>query len=169
MVEYFVFNPQNFTTDGIAQMNKEIEDSGRYITTIIDPHIKVSDDYFVYKDGEEMEKNATADGSIANIFVRNSTGDAEYEAICWPGMSVWFDFLNTNAQNYWSSLFSYENFVGSSHIYHVWNDMNEPSVFSDDSKTEGKTLPTDTKHVRANGEVVEHREFHNAYGATQQR
>lgn len=43
--------------------------------------------------------------------------------------------------------------------------MNEPSVFSEVSKT----IPTTAKHVRANGEKVEHREFHNAYGATQQR
>jgi len=44
--------------------------------------------------------------------------------------------------------------------------MNEPAVFND---TTFKTMPLDNKHVRANGELVEHREFHNAYGATQQR
>lgn len=43
--------------------------------------------------------------------------------------------------------------------------MNEPSVFSEASKT----IPLDAKHIRASGEQVEHREFHNAYGATQQR
>ena len=43
--------------------------------------------------------------------------------------------------------------------------MNEPSVFS----TESKTIPTTAKHIRANGQEVEHREFHNAYGATQQK
>ena len=49
--EYFRFNPQNFTTTDLAQMNKEVEEAGRYMTTILDPHIKVSDDYFVYSDG----------------------------------------------------------------------------------------------------------------------
>ena len=43
--------------------------------------------------------------------------------------------------------------------------MNEPSVFSEESKT----IPLTAKHIRANGEEVEHREFHNAYGATQQK
>lgn len=43
--------------------------------------------------------------------------------------------------------------------------MNEPSVFSEESKT----IPMTAKHRRANGEKVEHREFHNAYGATQQK
>lgn len=40
--------------------------------------------------------------------------------------------------------------------------MNEPSVFSESTKT----VPVTAKHVRSNGEMVEHREFHNAYGAT---
>ena len=37
-------------------MNKEVEEAGRYMTTILDPHIKVSDDYFVYADGQDLEK-----------------------------------------------------------------------------------------------------------------
>lgn len=32
-------------------MNAQVEDAGRYMTTILDPHIKVADDYFVYADG----------------------------------------------------------------------------------------------------------------------
>jgi hypothetical protein len=35
-------------------MNKEVEESNRYMTTILDPHIKVSDDYFVYAYGQEL-------------------------------------------------------------------------------------------------------------------
>ena len=40
--------------------------------------------------------------------------------------------------------------------------MNEPSVFSESTKT----IPVTAYHVRDNGERVEHRDFHNAYGAT---
>ena len=29
-------------------MNQEVEAAGRYMTAILDPHIKVSDEYFVY-------------------------------------------------------------------------------------------------------------------------
>ena len=49
--EYFKFNPKNFTTEQIDQMNQEIEDAGRRIVVIVDPHIKAADDYFVYSDG----------------------------------------------------------------------------------------------------------------------
>lgn len=162
--EYFRFNPQNFTTEGLAQMNKEVEEAGRYMTTILDPHIKVSDDYFVYADGQDLEKASTSE-SVNSIFVKTVEGDKDFEGTCWPGNTVWIDFLNENAQEYWSGLYAYDKFVGSTKIYHAWNDMNEPSVFSEESKT----IPTTAKHVRANGEMVEHRDFHNAYGATQQR
>jgi alpha 1,3-glucosidase len=53
--EYFVFNPLNFTTEGIKSMNQEVEDANRRLTVILDPHIKVSEDYFVYKDGIKLE------------------------------------------------------------------------------------------------------------------
>jgi len=43
--------------------------------------------------------------------------------------------------------------------------MNEPSVFS----TPEKTLPGLARHYKADGRVINHRDFHNAYGAIQQR
>lgn len=47
-------------------MNKEVEDEGRYMTVILDPHIKVADDYFVYSDGQELQKESSEN----NIFVK---------------------------------------------------------------------------------------------------
>jgi hypothetical protein len=35
-------------------MNQEIEAQNRRITVIVDPHIKASDDYFVYSKGMEL-------------------------------------------------------------------------------------------------------------------
>lgn len=96
--EYFQFNPQNFTTTDLAQMNEEVAAEGRYMTTILDPHIKVSDDYFVYADGQTLEKASTAN----SIFVKNVDGTTDFEGTCWPGNSVWIDFLNKNAQDYWA-------------------------------------------------------------------
>ena len=80
---------------------------------------------------------------------------------CWPGDSVYFDFLNENAQKYWAKQLSYDNFKGSNYLYSFWNDMNEPSVFD----TPLKTLPMDALHYKADGRRFEHRDFHNAYGA----
>lgn len=96
--EYFQFNPQNFTETDLAQMNEEVAAEGRYMTTILDPHIKVSDDYFVYADGQTLEKASTEN----SIFVKNVDGITDFEGTCWPGNSVWIDFLNKNAQDYWA-------------------------------------------------------------------
>ena len=49
-------------------MNKEVEAEGRYMTTILDPHIKVSDDYFVYKQGQENQKESFP---AMNMFVKD--------------------------------------------------------------------------------------------------
>jgi alpha-glucosidase (family GH31 glycosyl hydrolase) len=49
---YFVYNPQNFTTPQIEQLNSEIEQSHRRITVIVDPHIQKNSDYKVYADGK---------------------------------------------------------------------------------------------------------------------
>ena len=40
-------------------MNKEGEEAGRYMTTILDPHIKVSEDYFVYADAEKLQNESS--------------------------------------------------------------------------------------------------------------
>ena len=63
-----------------------------------------------------------------SIFVKNCKGDS-FKGKCWPGESVWIDFLNENASNFWSSMYKYTSFKGTTKIYQFWNDMNEPSVF----------------------------------------
>lgn len=62
---------------------------------------------------------------------------------CWPGKSVWIDYLNSNASNFWKSLYQYDTFKGTSDIFNIWIDMNEPSVFSGDELTMDK----DALHV----------------------
>jgi len=97
--------------------------------------------------------------------VKDSTGKKDFEGTCWPGNSVWIDYFNENGSAFYSSLYNLDNFKGSNNRYYAWNDMNEPSVFSTDSKT----IPTTAKHFKADGAVFEHRDVHNAYGAAQQR
>ena len=146
-------------------MNSEIEAAGRRITLIFDPHIKVSDDYFVYKNGMEIQMGDTENSSTANIFIRkDDTSPNPFYGDCWPNNSTWIDFLNTNAQNFWSNLYSsFEG--GNNYLYSAWNDMNEPSVFD----TATKTMDLNAIHVKDDGTFVKHLEFHNAYGALQQK
>ena len=79
-------------------MNTQIGDAGRRIVLIVDPHIKVADDYFVYTDGMQLQQQDQPAGNVSNIFVReNSNGSTPFYGDCWPGNSTWIDFLNTNA------------------------------------------------------------------------
>jgi len=166
--QYFDFNPFNFTDASLARLNKHVEDVGRYITVIADPHIKASNLYRVYRKGMEMQDDIlptkhVPTENLVNIFARTCNGTVFYGS-CWPGNSSWIDVLNENAQEYWASQFSYKNFIGSTYRYSIWNDMNEPSVFNSI-----KTMDSDALHYKADGRVFEHRDIHNAYGALHQR
>lgn len=79
-------------------MNSEIEQSGRRIVVIVDPHIKASEDYFVYSEGMEMQNQEQPADNVSNIFIRaNSESTTPFYGDCWPGNSAWIDFLNSNA------------------------------------------------------------------------
>ena len=93
--------------------------------------------------------------------MKQSDGKTDFEGECWPGNSVWVDFLNEDGHDFYASLYDLQKFKGSTNRYYAWNDMNEPSVYDTDTKT----APTTSKHHRANGDSFEHREAHNAYGA----
>lgn len=137
---------------------------------IVDPHSKADSSYYGYQNAIVQQDvtlpviGPVGDGNLTNMFIRTSNGTTFY-GDCWPGNSSWFDYLNTNAQNYWQQQFLYENFKGSTDRYSIWNDMNEPSVFS----TSSHTMPLDALHYTAEGVVYEHRDLHNAYGALHSR
>ena len=78
---------------------------------------------------------------------------------CWPGESVWIDYLNENAQAFWKK--QMREMEGTNDLYSFWNDMNEPSVFSE----KDLAMPLDNLHVRRNGSWVSHGELHNLYGS----
>lgn len=51
-----------------------------------------------------------------------------FEGMCWPGPSVWMDYLNPKAREYWSSLYGLENYKETTLTTFIWNDMNEPAA-----------------------------------------
>lgn len=88
------------------------------------------------------------------LFVQTYEG-GDYEGACWPGMSSWLDYLRPEVRAYWASRFDTTKYQHSTEHLHVWNDMNEPSVFSG---------PELTLHGCALHGDYEHREVHNVYG-----
>ena len=75
------------------------------------------------------------------------------------GSSSWPDYLDAGVRRWWAERFHYENYKGSTERLFVWNDMNEPSVFSGPEITMNKDL------LHKNN--VEHRDVHNLYAQLQ--
>lgn len=144
--KYFTWKREAFS-DPMAML-EDMEKTGRNLILIIDPHIKVG-----YSVSDHLE--------ASNLAITNSDDDKTYHGHCWPGESVWIDTFNPKSVDYWSTLFANESsneFMGQSTNLHLWNDMNEPSVFNGPETS----APKDLVHYGG----WEHRAVHNIYGLT---
>lgn len=50
--KYFTWNPDNFSDP--EEMQRNLSSTNRKLVTIIDPHFKVDDEYFVYSDAKDF-------------------------------------------------------------------------------------------------------------------
>lgn len=140
--KYFTWDNEAFPNH--KKIIKTLDQTGRNLVVIIDPHLKTN--YFL--SNELIEKNLVIKDSDLNSF----KGD------CWPGESVYIDTLNLQSRKVWNNQFTWNNdfFGGDSNNIHLWNDMNEPSVFGGPEAV----APKDTIHFGN----WEHRSVHNLYG-----
>jgi len=145
---YFTWDANLFPTP--VQMQEQLAQKGRRMVTIVDPHIKRDDNYYIHKE-------ATAKG----LYIKDKDGKKDYDGWCWPGSSSYLDFTSEHVRSWWADQFSYDKYRGSTSALFTWNDMNEPSVFNGPEVSMQKDL------VNLKGE--EHREWHNLYGMLFQR
>ena len=129
--EYTQFDYTEFSQDKVMALNEAVHGAGRRFVAIVDPHVRADKDFHVYEEGLKLQGKKTHDGQVQNIFIRDKAAKEPYHGYSWPGDSVWFDFLNEQAQEYYQSLFHPHVFKGTNYLYGIWNDMNEPSVFKD--------------------------------------
>lgn len=138
--KYFTWKPSAFSNP--QRMMSTLAQLGRNLVTLIDPHLKTD-----YNISEIIEDHGVA--------VKNHDGKT-FTGQCWPGKSIWIDTFNPLAQLIWKKFFL--TFAeGASNLY-IWNDMNEPSIFSGPETT----APKDLLHY----EGFEERSVHNLYGMT---
>jgi len=121
---------------------KELAADGFKTVVIIDPGIRVDDNYSVFKEGKEKRH-----------FCRRSD-DYFMEGHVWPGRCQFPDFTNPDVREWWGGLFEGLVELG---VAGVWNDMNEPAVFG------SGTFPDDVRH-QYDGYRGSHRKAHNVYG-----
>ncbi|GLH04970.1 uncharacterized protein GBIM_10615, partial [Gryllus bimaculatus] len=139
--KYFTWDHLRFSQP--TEMTQNLTAHGRKLVVIVDPHIKRDGSYFLHNDAESN-----------GYYVKNKEG-RDFEGWCWPGSSSYLDFLNPAVQDYYAQRYSLDNFKGSTEDTYIWNDMNEPSVFSGPEVTMHKDC------VHHGG--WEHREIHNIY------
>ena len=137
------FKTPNF--DDAAGLIGDLKEKGIRTITIIDPGVKVDEEYDVFKRGKE-----------GNHFTKKLDGEMFIGAV-WPGDSAFPDFSNKYCREWWKS--ELKKFISEHGMDGIWNDMNEPCVFNNDHKT----MLESCLHNSDNG-VIEHKEFHNRYG-----
>ncbi|CAI5760074.1 unnamed protein product [Candida verbasci] len=138
--KYFTWNKETFPNP--EKMMSVLDRTGRNLIVIIDPHIKTG-----YQISDEL---------LAKEITIKDSQNSTYFGHCWPGESVWIDTLNPNSQSYWNN--NHLQFMKNNKNLHLWNDMNEPSVFNGPETSS----PKDNLHFGN----YEHRSIHNLYGLT---
>ncbi|KAJ1911391.1 glucosidase II [Mycoemilia scoparia] len=141
-MRYFTWNKMTFPDP--EKLHRLLDETKRKVVTIIDPHIKVDEDYFVYQEAKE------------NGYIIKDMKGKNFEGWCWPGSSAYIDFTNEKAREWWQKHYSFDIFKGSFPNTLIWNDMNEMAVFNQSELTLPRNL------VHKNG--WEQRDVHNLMG-----
>src|SRR5262245_58825991 len=119
------YKPFTWDRERFPDPKKLISDlraQGFRVVTILDPHPKKETGYLPYDSGK-----------AGDHFVKNPDG-SDYEGPVWPanapvapGPSVFPDFSKPAAREWWGGLYKQLTDVG---VAGIWNDMNEPAVFT---------------------------------------
>ncbi len=146
MDEFRVFTVSEKEFPDPQRMNNFLHDRGFKTVYMIDPGVKVDDNYFVYKSGKEQD-----------VFVKDAYRN-EFHGKVWPGDCAFPDFTKPETRSWWGKL--YKDFM-SCGIDGIWNDMNEPSVFDGP----GGTMPESCIHMGGgNLPTGTHGTYHNVFG-----
>ena len=139
----FTWNKEYFPNP--KKMVQELLEDGFKTVAIIDPGIKIDNDYSIFKEALEND-----------YFCKRADGPYMKGKV-WPGECYFPDFTNPEVREWWSGLF--KELIEDIGIKGVWNDMNEPAVMD----VPGKTFPDDVRHDYE-GNPCSHRKAHNIYG-----
>mmetsp|Transcript_13615 Transcript_13615/g.29620 ORF Transcript_13615/g.29620 Transcript_13615/m.29620 type:complete len:1155 (-) Transcript_13615:134-3598(-) len=145
---YFTWDDKTFPHP--KEMQKKLGGDGRRMVTIVDPHIKRDNNYYIHKEATSL-----------GLYIKDKNGEKDFDGWCWPGSSSYLDFTTEKVRNWWADQFHYNKYKGSTPELFTWNDMNEPSVFNGPEITMQKDL--------LNLNKIEHREWHSLYGMLFQR
>jgi alpha-glucosidase len=150
----FTFSREHFPNP--RQLNEDLGREGWRRVWMINPGVKDEEGYFVR---DQLVQ--------AGLYVKTPEGQP-FRGDVWPGMCLFPDFTSDRTRAWWGTL--YKDFMAQG-VDGVWNDMNEPAVFS----TPTKVMPEEMRHAGGEyrslpnqpAQVVtpgDHARFHNVYG-----
>jgi alpha-glucosidase len=111
----FTWDKQRFPDP--PKLIADLKSQGFQTVLIVDPGIKVDENYSVYRDGIQN-----------GIFVKNPDG-TELHRDVWPRSAAFPDFTDRKARAWWGEQIKPQIAEG---VAGFWNDMNEPGVFMND-------------------------------------
>lgn len=144
----FTWNHDHFLNP--TNMIGDLEKQGFQTVVMIDPGLRVDEDYEVYTSGLEID-----------AYCKRSTGELMVGPV-WPPACVFPDYTRPDVREWWGKLY-HELYVEQG-VSGFWNDMNEPAMF----KVNSGTIPDDVLHDY-DGELTNHRKAHNIYGLQMSR
>lgn len=124
-----------------AQLNKQLEDMGFRTTVIVDPGIKVEENYGAYERGKKDD-----------IFLKYPDGEY-YTGQVWPGWTHFPDFTSQDGREWWKKEIK---FFAETGVDGFWNDMNEIATW-------GQKMPNNVL-FDYDGNITTHKEGRNVYG-----
>jgi alpha-glucosidase len=152
---YRVFTWDKSRFSDPAKMIGDFRADGFRTVIIVDPGVKVDENYGVYRQGRQ-----------GSYFTKAVDGQ-EFHAQVWPGACAFPDFTDPRARQWFGSLYKGHTDEG---VAGFWNDMNEPATFLPDDLQEprifhhpGKTFPLSVQHA-GDGMAGDHARYHNVYG-----
>ncbi len=123
----------------------DLREQGFHTVVMIDPGIRVDEDYPVY-----------TDGMAEDVFCKRGSGEMMVGPV-WPPECVWPDYTKASVRAWWGQL--YRELYCEQGVSGFWNDMNEPAMF----KVNRLSFPDDVRHDY-DGAPADHRKAHNIYG-----
>ena len=139
----FTWDPRGFSDP--AALVSDLAAQDVRIVTIVDPGVKKDPEYSVYAEGlADGHFCAELDGTV-------------YHGEVWPGTAAFPDFTQAKTRKWWAEKHAALFDAG---VAGIWNDMNEPSDFSQPTKT----VPNDLV-LKNDDDPRSFREAHNYYGS----
>lgn len=142
---YRIFTVDNERFPEFDKLIAEMKQAGVEPVVILDPGVKVDENYGVYSSGMRR-----------GHFVKLPDGKP-VRALVWPGWVNFPDFTNPETRRWWGSY--YKVFLEDG-VSGFWHDMNEPAAFTAWGEN---TLPRIAVH-NFEGREGSHQEAHNIYG-----